>query len=255
MDILQAMVLGIVEGATEFLPISSTGHLIVASQWLNIHATETNKAFDVIIQLGAILATVVNYRDKFALKYIELWKKVILAFLPIAMVGFLFHQQIKALFSVPVVAVMFIIGGVIFLLAERFYKHALVHESQLEAITYKQAFWIGIAQLFAVIPGASRAGSSIIGALLVGVSRKTSAEFSFLLALPVLSAAGGFDLLKHYRDFNHQDILALVVGFLVAFLVALLTMRLFIRFLQHFTFVGFGIYRILLGIFLLCWIG
>ncbi len=254
MDILHAVVLGIVEGATEFLPISSTGHLIIASQWLAINPTETNKAFQVIIQLGAILATIVNYRDKFSLQHIELWKKVILAFLPIAGIGFLLHNQIKALFSVPVVAVMFILGGIIFLLVERFYKKESAHVDTVEAITYKQAFWIGIAQLFAVIPGTSRAGSSIIGALLVGVSRKASAEFSFLLALPVLGAAGGFDLLRHYQDFSQEDTLALLVGFVVAFVVAFFTMKLFISFLQRFTFVGFGIYRILFGAALLWFI-
>lgn len=254
MDILQAAVLGVVEGATEFLPISSTGHLIVASQWLHINPTATNKAFDVIIQLGAILATIVNYREKFSFKHIELWKKVLLAFLPVAAIGFLFHHQIKNLFSVPVVATMFIVGGIVFIVVERFYKKESAHIENVELITYKQAAWIGIAQLFSMIPGASRSGSTIIGSLLVGVNRKASAEFSFLLALPVLGAASCLDIFQHYKAFNREDIAALLVGLVVSFLVAIVSMRLFISFLQRFTFVGFGVYRIIFGVALLWFI-
>ena len=251
MDILEALILGIIEGITEFLPISSTGHLIVVSHWMDIAQTETNKAFEVIIQLAAILAVFANYRDKFTFKHLELWKKVVLAFIPVGVVGFLFHKQIKALFQVEVVATMFIIGGLVFLALEYFYKEKTVNVKDVEDLSYRQALWIGIAQVFALIPGTSRAGSTIIGAMLVGLDRKASAEFSFLLALPVMAAASGFDLLKHYRDFNDSDILVLSVGFVVSFFVAYLTMKLFIKFLERFTFVGFGIYRIAFGLFLL----
>jgi len=251
MDILQAIILGIIEGITEFLPISSTGHLIVVSSWLAIEQTETNKAFEVIIQLSAILAVIANYKDKFSLKHSALWGKVVLAFLPIGMVGFLFHKQIKAFFTVPTVGTMFIVGGIVFLILEYFYKEHSNQIEDMEKITYKQAFWIGIAQVFALIPGTSRAGASIVGALLVGLSRKASAEFSFLLALPVLAAAAGFDLLKHYNDFSDGDLLVLSVGFVTSFIVAYLTINLFLRFLDKFTFVSFGIYRIAFGVILL----
>ena len=251
MDILQAIILGIIEGITEFLPISSTGHLIVASHWLAIVQTDTNKAFEVIIQFSAILAVVANYKDKFTLKHHELWLKVSLAFIPIGVIGLLFHKQIKEFFTVPVVGIMFIVGGVVFLILEYFHKEHHANVDQVEAITYKQAFWIGIAQVFALIPGTSRAGASIVGALLVGLNRKASAEFSFLLALPVLAAAAGFDMLKHYKDFIDGDLLVLLVGFITSFLVAYLTIKVFIRFLDKFTFVGFGIYRILFGVLLL----
>lgn len=251
MDILQAIILGIIEGITEFLPISSTGHLIVASNWLSIEETETSKAFQVIIQFSAILAVIANYKDKFTFKHYELWLKVCLAFIPIGVVGLLFHNQIKEFFTIPVVATMFIVGGVMFLLLEYFHKEHHVKINKVDAITYKQAFWIGIAQVFALIPGTSRAGASIVGALLVGLNRKASAEFSFLLALPVLAAASGFDMLKYYKDFTDDNLLALFVGFVTSFIVAFLTIKLFISFLDKFTFVGFGIYRIIFGVVLL----
>jgi len=251
MDIIEALILGIIEGITEFLPVSSTGHLIVVSHWMDIAQTETNKAFEVIIQLAAILAVFANYKDKFTLRHIELWKKVVLAFIPVGAVGFLFHRQIKAMFHVEVVATMFIIGGLVFLALEYFYKEKSVTVRDVEDLSYRQALWIGIAQVFALIPGTSRAGSTIIGALLVGLDRKASAEFSFLLALPVMAAASGFDLLKHYSDFSDSDMIVLSVGFVVSFFVAFLTMKLFIRFLERFTFVGFGVYRIAFGLLLL----
>jgi len=251
MDILQSIILGIVEGATEFLPISSTGHMIVVSQWLGIAQNEGNKAFEVIIQLAAILAVVANYREKFSFVYLELWKKVVLAFIPLGMVGFLLHKQIKAMFTADIVAVMFIVGGVIFLIVEYFHKDKVYPVEKVEDLSYHQALWIGMAQIFALIPGTSRAGSSIIGAMLVGLSRKASAEFSFLLALPVMMAASGYDLLKHYHDFAGTNGLLLITGFVVAFLSAWLVMRLFLRFLENFTFVAFGIYRILFGVLLL----
>jgi len=251
MDIFQSIILGLIEGATEFLPISSTGHLIVASQWMGIDQNEENKAFEVIIQLAAILAVVANYREKFSFVYLDLWKKVVLAFIPLGAVGFLFHKQIKAMFTVDIVAVMFIVGGIIFLIVEYFHKDKIYPVQRVEDLSYRQALWIGVAQVFALIPGTSRAGASIIGALLVGLSRKASAEFSFLLALPVMMAASGFDLLKHYDEFTGANLTVLLVGFVVAFISAWLVMRLFIRFLEHFTFVAFGIYRILFGVLLL----
>jgi len=250
LDIFQAIILGIVEGATEFLPISSTGHLIVVADWLGMKQTEANTAFEVIIQLAAILAVVFNYKEKFTLQKIDLWTKVFVAFLPIAVVGFIFSHQVKALFSVPVVATMFIVGGIVFLVLEYFYKEQNHTTTEVEEVTMKQAVWIGIAQVFALIPGTSRAGSTIVGALLVGLSRKAAAEFSFLLAIPVMLATSGYDLLKHYQDFSEANFIALGIGFVTAFIVAYLTMMFFIKFLEKFTFVAFGIYRILFGLLL-----
>jgi len=252
MTIFDSIILGIIEGFTEFLPISSTGHLIVASHFLGIDQTSVTKAYEVIIQFAAILAVFFNYKDKFTIKKIDLWIKIFLAFLPIGAVGFIFSHQIKELFSINIVATMFIIGGVIFLLVEKFFIPNETHLiDDVEDVTLKQSIIIGLAQVFALIPGTSRAGSTIIGALLVGLSRKASAEFSFLLAFPVMSAVTAYDLLKHYQDFNNTSLITLAVGFVVSFIIAYLTIKLFLVFLEKFTFVAFGIYRIIFGITLL----
>ena len=252
MTIFDSILLGIIEGFTEFLPISSTGHLIVASHFLGINQTSVTKAYEVIIQFAAILAVILNYKEKFTIKKIDLWTKVFIAFLPIGAVGFLFSHQIKELFSINVVATMFIIGGIIFLLVEKFFiPNEIKLIDDVEAVTLKQSLVIGFAQIFALIPGTSRAGSTIIGALLVGLSRKASAEFSFLLAFPVMSAVTAYDLLKHYHEFSDTNITTLAVGFVISFIVAYGTIKLFLKFLDKFTFVSFGIYRILFGILLL----
>jgi undecaprenyl-diphosphatase len=255
MDSLQAIILGFVEGLTEFLPVSSTGHMIVVSHWLGMQQDSVNKAFEVIIQLAAILAVAAKYRDKMNLRHLELWKKIILAFIPVGAVGFLFYKHIKALFNDPAVTpTMFIIGGIVFLIVEYFYKEEKSHVLHVEDVSYKQALWIGIAQVFSLIPGTSRAGATIVGGMLTGLNRTTSAEFSFLLALPVMLAASGLDLVKHFHQFSDSNLLHLGIGFAVAFVVAYITIKLFISFLERFTFVGFGIYRILFGALLLYFI-
>ena len=252
MTLFDSIILGTIEGFTEFLPISSTGHLIVATHFLGIDQTNVTKAYEVIIQFAAILAVYFNYQDKFTLKKMDLWIKVFLAFLPIAIIGFIFSHQIKELFNLNIVATMFIVGGVIFLIVEKFF---ILHDNNLiddvEKVTLKQSLIIGFAQIFALIPGTSRAGSTIIGALLVGLSRKASAEFSFLLAFPVMSAVTAYDLLKHYHEFSDANIMTLAVGFIISFIVAFITIKLFLKFLDNFTFVSFGIYRILFGVTLL----
>ena len=250
-SIFDSIILGIIEGLTEFLPISSTGHLIVASEFLGLKQDSITKAYEVIIQFAAILAVVLHYPSKFTFKHLELWKKVTLAFLPIGTIGFLFADQIKAMFSIQIVAIMFIIGGIIFLIVEKYYKEDKTHIKDVEEISYKEAFYVGLAQIFALIPGTSRAGSTIIGAMLVGMNRKASAEFSFLLAIPVLCATTAYDLLKHYNDFTSSNILVLVIGFIVSFIVAFLAIKIFLNFLENYTFVAFGIYRIVFGVFLL----
>lgn len=251
MDIYQAIILGIIEGVTEFLPVSSTGHLIVASEGMGLVQTETNKAFEVIIQFAAILAVVANYKEKFHIRYANLWLKVILAFLPLGIVGYIFKDEIKTMFTVEIVAIMFIVGGILFLIVEYFQRNRVPKVERVEDLNWSQAAWIGVAQAFALIPGTSRAGSTIIGALLVGLSRKASAEFSFLLALPVMATVSAYDLLKHYDDFSGDMLSVLIAGFVTSFVVAWLAMRLFIKFLEHFTFVSFGIYRIIFGVVLL----
>ncbi|WP_458699849.1 undecaprenyl-diphosphate phosphatase [Sulfurospirillum sp. 1307] len=251
MDIFQAVILGIVEGFSEFLPISSTGHMIVVSDFLGLSQTSATKAFEVIIQLSAILAVVLCYKEKFSFKKVELWKKLFIAYLPLAAVGFVFRHQIKELFSVQIVAIMFIVGGIVFLIVEKFYKPKEHSVKDVEDVTYMQSLWIGLAQIFALIPGTSRAGSTIIGGLLVGLDRKASAEFSFLLAFPVMLTVSGYDILKHYKEFMDENLVVLLVGFATSFVVAYLTIKLFLKFLEKFTFVSFGVYRILFGVLLL----
>ena len=253
MDIFQAAILGIIEGFTEFLPISSTGHLIIASQWLGLEQTNQNKAFEVIIQVAAILAIFSHYSSKFSLKHIKLWTHVFIAFVPIAAIGLLFHDQIKALFTLSTVAWLFIIGGFVFLIMERLYVDGTHRTKDIEDLSMRQAFWVGIAQVFALIPGTSRAGASIVGGIMMGLDRKASAEFSFLLALPVLAAASGLDLLKNYSEFANTSWLPLLVGLGISYIVAYLTMAIFLKFLNRFTFNAFGIYRIIFGTALLIW--
>ncbi len=251
MDIFQAVIIGVIEGVTEFLPISSTGHMIVASEFLGIDQSVLTKAYEVIIQFAAILAVVLIYREKIDIKQIDLWSKIMAAFLPLAVVGYIFKDEIKSLFNVQTVAWMFIAGGIIFLIVEYFYKEKKHHVSEVEDVSWSQAVWIGMAQVFSLIPGTSRAGATIIGGMLAGLSRKASMEFSFLLAIPVMAAVSGYDLLRHYKDFADADWTAFVIGFIVAFIVAYATIKLFLAFIQRFTFVAFGLYRILFGIILL----
>ena len=230
--------------------MSSTGHMIVVSDWLGLGQTAINKAFEVIIQLAAILAVAASYRDKFTPRHIDLWMKLALAFIPIGAIGFLLRHQVEAMFSVPVVATMFIVGGVVFLVLEYFYD-GTAHVSGVENVTWMQALWIGIAQVFSLIPGTSRAGATIVGGLLVGLDRRAAAEFSFLLALPVMLAVSGYDLLRHYHEFAGKDLMNLAIGFVTAFVVAYFTMQLFIRFLKTHSFIAFGFYRIAFGIILI----
>jgi undecaprenyl-diphosphatase len=251
LDIFQAIIIGIIEGFTEFLPISSTGHMIVASRFLGIEESALMKAYEVIIQFAAIMAVMLIYREKITFKKIDLWMKLFVAFLPLAIVGFIFKDQIKTLFNVETVAWMFIIGGIVFLVVEHFYEEKEFHIKDVEKVSYTQAWWIGFAQIFSLVPGTSRAGSTIIGGLLTGLDRKTSTEFSFLLAIPVMAAVTGYDLLKHYQDFADANWIAFVIGFITAFIVAYITIKLFLVFIQRFTFVVFGIYRIIFGIILL----
>lgn len=251
MDIIQAIIIGIIEGFTEFLPISSTGHMIVASKFLGIEQTAVIKAYEVIIQFAAILAVVLLYRDKINLKEIDLWTKIMAAFLPLAIIGFLLKDWVKEIFVIETVAWMFIVGGIIFIVVEYFHKDEEKKSKEVEDITWFQAMSIGFGQVLSLVPGTSRAGSTIISGMLSGVNRKASTEFSFLLAIPVMAAVSGYDLLKHYDKFVGADLTAFVVGFVVAFVVAYITIKLFMVFLERFTFIAFGIYRIIFGVILL----
>jgi len=251
LDIFQAIIIGIIEGFTEFLPISSTGHMIIAGKFLGIPQDKVMNAYEIIIQFSAILAVMLIYREKITFKKVDLWMKLFVAFLPFAIVGFLVKDHVDALFTTQTVAYMFIIGGIVFLILEYFYNETPEHIKEVEDVSYMQALWIGISQIFAIIPGTSRSGATIVGGLLTGLDRKASSDFSFLLAIPVMGAVSGYSLLKHYHDLVGADLTAFSVGFVVSFVVAYITVKLFLVFIQKFSFVPFGIYRIIFGVILL----
>jgi len=251
MTIIDSIILGIVEGITEFLPISSTAHMILVSTLLGLKQNIQNVAFEVIIQLGATLAIVLIYLDKINFKEIELWKKVFLAFLPLAVVGFLLRHQIKELFTLTTVAWMFIIGGIVFFIVEKLYSEEKVKVKEVEKVTYRQAFTIGVFQVFALIPGTSRSGATIVGGMLSGLSRKTAADFSFLLAIPTMFAASGYEFVKNISSFKDQNLLILAVGFIISFISCYIAVKWFLSFVKKYTLIPFGIYRIVVGLILL----
>ena len=251
MTIIDSIILGITEGITEFLPISSTAHMIIVSTLLGLKQTISNVAFEVIIQLGATLAIVLIYLEKINFKEIELWKKVILAFLPLAIIGFLLRHQIKELFNLYTVAWMFIIGGIVFFIVEKLYKEEKVKVNEVEKVSYKQALTIGFFQVFALIPGTSRSGATIVGGMLSGLSRKTAADFSFLLAIPTMFAASGYEFLKNVSSFKDQNLLILVIGFIVSFISCYIAVKWFLKFVKKYTLNPFGIYRIIVGILII----
>ncbi len=250
MSIFHAIILGIVEGLTEFLPISSTGHLILVSDVLGITQTSFVKSFEIVIQLGAILAVIVLYFRRFLTDW-ETLKRLAVAFLPTALVGLVLYRFIKSLFESPMTIVAtLLLGGIIILLFERWLKTQKPADEALTGanLTYKQAFLIGVAQSIAVIPGVSRAGATIIGGLALGLSRTAITEFSFLLAVPTMAAATGYDLLKSAGTFSAADLPVLGVGFIVSFIVAFVAVKSFLSFVKTHSFTGFGIYRIVAAI-------
>jgi undecaprenyl-diphosphatase len=256
--LIKAAILGIVEGLTEFLPISSTGHLILAGELLDFN-DEKGKAFLIMIQTGAMLAVMWQYRVKF-------WRlaaglltrrpeqifvlKLFIAFLPAAIVGLLLGGMIKAhLFGSIPVALALIAGAFVILAVERYYKSWRV--DSIDDMTYRDALMVGLAQCFSLIPGVSRAGATIIGGMLCGLSRKAATEFSFFLAVPTLIAAGGYDLVKHRGEFSADDIEILAVGLVVSFVSALICIRWLLRYVASHTFNIFAWYRIALGAIIL----
>jgi len=239
MTVLQTLILSFIEGITEFLPVSSTGHMILASTLLKIQETEFVKSFEIIIQLGAILAVLILYWKK------VLWNKyVAIAFIPTAIIGLVLYKYIKdVLLGNPWVVVWSLgVGGVLLILLEKFQK-----EKQRK-MTLFHAFLIGCAQSLSIIPGVSRAAATIVGARLLGMKREAAVEFSFLLAIPTMAAATGLDLIKSGRNFTGSQYELLAVGFIGAFITALITVKWFINFVKTHTFIPFAIYRILAAV-------
>jgi len=248
MDLFQALILSFVEGVTEFLPISSTGHLIFASKILNISQTEFVKSFEIIIQLGAILSIVFLYFR--TLINIKIWPKIIVAFLPSAFVGFFFYKFIKdtLIGNSLITVIALLLGGIAFIAIELWHKRKFQTEGNIEKITLKNAFVIGIFQSVSVIPGVSRAGATILGGLLLGLNRKTAAQFSFILAVPTMFSATSLDIFETKLNFSQNELFMLVIGFTASFLFAMLSVKLFIKYLANHNFVTFGIYRIVIAL-------
>ncbi len=249
MSIIEVLILSLVEGISEFLPISSTGHLILASDFLKIPQTDFVTSFQIIIQLGAILAIVMLYWKTLTTS-LEAWKRILLAFIPTAIVGFTLYPFIKeVLLGNPLITVIaLIIGGIILIILELLYKEKAHHADAIESLTYKQTVMIGIFQSLSIIPGVSRAGATIMGGLFMGAKRRTAVEFSFLLALPTMMGATGLDLLESNLAFSQQQVFLILVGFTASFIVAFITVKFFVRFVTTHTFIPFGIYRIALGV-------
>jgi undecaprenyl-diphosphatase len=249
MELLKALILGVVEGLTEFLPVSSTGHLILAADLLDFGGERAN-VFNIAIQTGAMLAVVWEYRARFLKAELGLYRNLLVAFLPAAILGYLFSAYIKAyLFHAVPVALAFIIGGLVILFVERKPIQARVETSQ--AMTWLDALKVGFAQCFALIPGTSRSGATIIGGMLFGLSRKAATEFSFFLAVPTLVAAGGYDLWKNRGLFSSADVPLFAVGLITSFVTAWLVIRWLIRYVATHDFRWFAWYRIAFGIVVL----
>ena len=248
MSLFAVILLSFVEGITEFLPISSTGHLILASNLLMIPQTEFVKSFEIFIQLGAILAIVFLYFQTLTKKP-GVVAPILIAFLPTGILGFTLYTVIKKflLGDSFIVILSLFIGGVFLLFFERFFQKK-ENIQDIEHIPWQKAFSIGLFQSLSMIPGVSRSAATIIGGMWVGVERKTAVEFSFLLAIPTMLAATTLDLVKSSFSFTFSEYIFLLVGFVGAFITAFFTVRLFTRFVQNHTLIPFGIYRILLAL-------
>lgn len=252
--LFKAFILGLVEGATEFLPISSTGHLIIAGDLLNFNDGKGN-VFEIVIQLGAILAVCFEFRKRLVNTIVHMTNdasaqgfaiNLIIAFIPAALLGLMFHDFIKQyLFSPITVAIALIIGGFAILLIEKYTSHSAT--DQIETITKTQALKIGLAQSLALVPGVSRAGATILGGMVFGLTRQTATEFSFFLAIPIMFAATAYDLIKSWNMLSVADLPLFAVGFITAFLSALLVIKVLIKYVANHDFTAFAWYRIIFG--------
>lgn len=248
MTIIQSIIIAIIEGITEFLPVSSTGHMILASSLMNIHDEQFVKTFEISIQLGAILAIVIMYAKRF-LSGLTIYYKLSAAFIPTAIIGFLAYDIIKGyLFNPIVVSISLILGGIVLIFID---KRVVSKESkliELENISYKNAISIGFIQCLSMIPGTSRAAATIIGGVFNGLDKKQATEFSFLLAVPTMFAATSYDLLKTDISFGSNELLLLGIGLFFAFITAWFAVKFFLKWVTNYGFKHFGYYRILIGV-------
>jgi undecaprenyl-diphosphatase len=249
MTFFHVLILSAVEGVTEFLPISSTGHLVLVAKLFSISQTPFVKSFEIIIQLGAILAVVLLYR-KTLLNNLQIWKKILIAFLPTMLVGFTLYKIIKSYLigNTYVTLAALFLGGITLILLELYFKKKERPANEIVDMTYRQALLVGLCQSVSIVPGVSRAAATIIGGLGIGLSRKAAIEFSFLLAVPTMLAATILDLYKSQSDITSSDYVMLAVGFVSAFLVAIVAIKWFVTLIKSHTLIPFGIYRIALAV-------
>lgn len=245
MTVFQAIVLGIIEGLTEFLPVSSTAHLVLSADAMRLTGSEFLKSFEIIIQLGAILSVVVLYWRRFFNWAII--KKLVVAFIPTAVIGLMVYKTVKVMLgSVTVVLITLIVGGIALILFEHFREHA-EDDPDFREITYRRALLVGLFQAIAIVPGVSRSAATIVGGSLIGINKRTIVEFSFLLAVPTMAAASGLELLKgHSALAGHLSTLA--VGFVVSFVTAIIAIKSFLAFVKKRDFKAFGWYRVILAL-------
>lgn len=248
MDILHTVILSIVEGISEFLPISSTGHLILTSSLLGIPESDFHKSFEIIIQLGAILAVVALYwRDLFT---IETIKKLVVGFIPTGIIGLALYKVVKTylLGNETVVVAALFLGGIALIAFEYLLTEQETDTKTLHDITYTQSALVGLCQALAIIPGVSRSAATILGGRALGISRVAITEFSFLLAVPTMAAATGLDILKSAGTWNAQEFSTLAIGFVLSFIVAFGSIKWLLSYVRSHTFIGFGIYRIIVAL-------
>jgi undecaprenyl-diphosphatase len=260
MTILQSIILGIIEGISEFLPISSTAHLIISGKLLNIVSSDFLNSYFISIQLGAIMSVIVLYA-RLLWKQPKIIFKIIAAFIPTAIVGFLAYQIIKnyLMENLIIIATALLLGGIALIVLEKYFSKKQkesndeIKEEKLEKMSYKQAALIGLFQSLAVIPGVSRSAATIMGGLSLGISRKNIVEFSFLLALPTMAAATFFDLYKSPLVLEKGDVTVWIIGFVVSFITAILGIKFFLRYIQKNDFKIFGWYRIIIALAIFAW--
>jgi undecaprenyl-diphosphatase len=247
---LTTIILGIVEGITEFLPISSTGHLILSATVLQIQESDFLSSFMIAIQLGAICSVVVLYWQKIWSKPREIFIRLVLAFIPTAIIGLTLYGVVKKylLNNQAVVLWALLIGGIILIIFELLYKEKETATAEITQVSYKNSFLIGVFQSLAIVPGVSRSAATVIGGLCLGLKRKTIIEFSFLLAVPTMLAATGLDLLKTGFTFSGTEWGMIGLGFIVSFLFAILAIKFLLNFIQKHTFIWFGVYRVVIAI-------
>lgn len=263
-QIIKAILLGIIEGITEWLPISSTGHMILVDQFLQLNMSEEFKeVFFVVVQLGAILAVVLLYFNKLnpfsprktlrqKRETWDIWFKVVIATIPAGIIGFLFDDILDELFyNYQTVSIMLIVYGILFILVENRNRNRVPVVNNFKQLTYKTAFIVGLYQVLALIPGTSRSGATILGAMLVGTSRSIAAEFTFFLAIPVMFGASLLKLVKFGLNFTGFELLVLLVGTFISFIVSIIAIKFLLRYIKRNDFKAFGYYRIVLGIVVL----